>query len=243
MPWRHVQNAEADETSAILRGVRVFAEQCFGDDHEQSGTEVFTIWLALYHIETYRHSAKRAMDRMVDAHFRALQELQEPPIRFQGEEVTEGLGLSKREGNAELHNYLMCWAMIYRLILRLKKRTVVLEMSSVSEIWDRHGKVLNSYYSLRHEFEHFDQRLPGEQFEEKYRQLVDSENPNGAWSYGWMYDEHGRLKIGDASGDVSPSSVILLDRIVRELRLAMLEEADEVFRTSEPAVHKPTSAF
>lgn len=221
MPWVEVTDPDAREVREIMHAVNAFARANTTMSKDEISDEALAVMLALGHLEMYRHTARRAMDRMLDA------QREEAPSPGPRESPLVLPGA--RASDSELHIYLMAWAMVRRILGRVSRRTARLGMRSALTVWQRHEKLLQTYYDLRHHIEHFDERLPGagDKAKDIYRRFVDPDNPAKGGLIGWNRDDLRILEIDNQSADVSSSSLARLESIVVELRADMLAEARE----------------
>lgn len=134
------------------------------------------------------------------------------------DKVKEGLGKVK-EGSedfkdslpqafCDIHFYFICWDTILKMMEVLKRCS---DYSSVTKVWKKHRKIMESYRDARDHLEHYDERLTGGK--------RDLPKPGDLGNIKGI-----NFTLGGNRWNIGPGSLRHLEKIVAELNAAVRAE-------------------
>ncbi|MDP9355966.1 MAG: hypothetical protein M3R02_11935 [Chloroflexota bacterium] len=184
--------------------------------------------IAVKAIQQYMEAARRQQFRMVEsraaeAHAQA-RHVTDDPTAF------NDVWSASAQYDAELHFYASAWALIGRMIKRMKRRSGFKAFGTAHKTW---GPLFKHYADLRDHLEHFEQRLPGMDRGDAYLRRPDPRNPPDTKSYGWDSEGPGTIRIGEQTWDVSLASLLQLESLVQELFRNLEQEATAIIASAQ----------
>lgn len=164
-----------------------------------------------------------AESRVIEAHAQARYIAQDP--RAFGD-----LWAANARYDAELHFYASAWALVGRMIERMKRRSGLKAFGTAHKTW---GALFERYADLRDHLEHFDERLPGMDRGDAYLRRPGPRNPPDVKSYGWDSEGPGTIRIRNQTWDISPASLARLESIIDDLFRDLEQEATGIIKVAQ----------
>lgn len=182
---------------------------------------------AYQRLHVHRDAAHKQMDRILNAIQNSKSKMPEPDRGASQVELREYMreGIERfRPVLYEVHFYFVSWGNCRNMLEILVGQPEFLE---AKKVYDSYRKEFEHYVAGRNSFEHYHDRLPGQNNENRVREVQPDPNAGARRIFSGF--QKGKYVHSDMSWDISPRSLVSLDSKIEEVLRVVHRITNEIF--------------